>query len=72
MTFNLTDSANYDLNKMKNNNINSIYGNKAHYPEQMEFSIPGGIKPSEIMGAYKMQGGKIRGEFISNPIYGGN
>ena len=52
--------------------INSTYGNKAHYPEQMEFSIPGGIKPSEIMGAYKMQGGKIRGEFISNPIYGGN
>jgi hypothetical protein len=38
----------------------------------MVFSIPGGIKPSEIMGAYKMQGGKIRGEFISNPIYGGN
>lgn len=53
-------------------NINDTYGTEAYYPEQMEFSVPGGIKPSEIVGAYKMQGGKITGDFIPNPNYGGN
>jgi len=40
--------------------------------EQMEFSIPGGIKPSEIVGVYIKQGGEIRGDIIPNPNYGGN
>ena len=44
--------------------INSIYGAGAYFPEQMEFSIPGGIKPYEIVGAYKKQGGKIIGDAI--------
>ena len=52
--------------------INSIYGAGAYFPEQMEFSIPGGIKPYEIVGAYKKQGGKIIGDFIPNPNFGGN
>lgn len=52
--------------------INAIYGAGAYFPEQMEFSIPGGIKPSEIVGAYKKQGGKIVGDFIPNPNFGGN
>lgn len=52
--------------------INSTYGAGAYFPEQMEFSIPGGIKPSEIVGAYKKQGGKIIGDFIHNPNFGGN
>ena len=52
--------------------INSTYGAGAYFPEQMEFSIPGGIKPSEIVGAYKKQGGKIIGDFIPNPNFGGN
>lgn len=52
--------------------INSTYGAGAYFPEQMEFSIPGGIKPSEIVGAYKKQGGKIVGDFIPNPNFGGN
>lgn len=52
--------------------INSTYGANAYFPEEMEFSIPGGIKPSEIVGAYKKQGGKIIGDFISNPNFGGN
>ena len=52
--------------------INSTYGAEAYFPEQMEFSIPGGIKPSEIVGAYKKQGGKIIGDFIPNPNFGGN
>lgn len=37
----------------------------------MEFSIPGGIKPSEIIGTYKLQGGKIVGVFIFNTNFGG-
>jgi hypothetical protein len=52
--------------------INSIYGAGAYFPEQMEFLIPGGIKPYEIVGAYKKQGGKIIGDFIPNPNFGGN
>ena len=51
--------------------INGTYGLGAYFPEQMEFSIPGGIKPSEIVGAYKKQAGKIIGDFIPNPNYGG-
>ena len=52
--------------------INSTYGSRAYYPEQMEFSIPDGIKPFEIVGAYKKQGGEIAGTFIPNPNFGGN
>lgn len=52
--------------------INSTYGAGAYFPEQMEFSIPGGIKPYEIVGAYKKQGRKIIGDFIPNPNFGGN
>lgn len=44
----------------------------AYFPEQMEFSIPGGIKSSEIVGAYKKQGGEIVGDFIPNLNFGGN
>ena len=51
--------------------INGTYGLGAYFPEQMEFSIPGGIKPSEIVGAYKKQAGKIIGDFNPNPNYGG-
>ncbi|MBP3351687.1 MAG: hypothetical protein J6L65_04700, partial [Lachnospiraceae bacterium] len=52
--------------------INATYGAGAYFPEQIEFSIPGGIKPSEIVGAYKKQGGEIVGDFIPNPNFGGN
>ena len=38
----------------------------------MEFSIPGGIKPSEIIGAYRIQGGNIVEDLIPNPNFGGN
>lgn len=51
--------------------INSTYGNRVPFPEQQEFSIPGGIKPDEIVGAYKKQGGSIIGDMIINPNYGG-
>ena len=52
--------------------INATYGAGGYFPEQIEFSIPGGIKPSEIVGAYKKQGGKIVGDLIPNPNFGGN
>lgn len=45
---------------------------KRHFSlKQFEFSIPGGIKPFEIEGAYSKQGGKIVGGMIKNPNYGG-
>ena len=58
---------------IKTNNyvdINNTYGEKTFFPEQMEFSVPSGIKPSEIVGAYKKQGGVIV-DYIPNPNYGG-
>ena len=51
--------------------INATYGAKALFPEQFEFSIPVGIKLSEIKGAYSKQSGKIVGDLIKNPNYGG-
>lgn len=50
--------------------INGTYGKDVFFPEQMEFSVPGGIKPSEIAGAYKKQSGVIMGDLISNPNFG--
>ncbi len=52
--------------------INSTFGLNANFPEQMEFAISGGIKPSEILGAYKKQAGQIIGDLILNPNFGGN
>ncbi len=51
--------------------INSTYGLGTYFPEQMEFSIPGGIRPTEIIGVYKKQSGKIMEDFIPNPNFGG-
>ena len=44
----------------------------ANYPEQHEFAIPGGVKSSEVVGAYPKQGGVISEDLIPNPNYGGN
>ena len=52
--------------------INSTYGDLAYYPEQMEFTIPGGINASEVVGAYQKTGGVLSDVFIPNPNYGGN
>lgn len=59
----------YEIRTKNYIDINATYGAKTYFPEQMEFSIPGGIKPNEIVGAYKKQGGKIVGDFISNPNF---
>ena len=37
------------------------------FPEQLEITIPGGIDPSEVVGAHVVRGGKLTGEFIPNP-----
>ncbi len=50
--------------------INRTYGDKAYFPEQSEFSMPGGIKRSEIKGAYSKEKGVIVGDLIPNPNYG--
>jgi RHS repeat-associated protein len=48
---------------------NKALGDKSPFPEQLEHSVPGGVKPEEIKGAYKMKGGKMTDEFIPNPNY---
>lgn len=50
-------------------NVNETLGKSTLFPEQVEFSIPGGVSPHEIVGAYPKKGGKLTGEFISNPNY---
>ena len=52
--------------------INATYGSQAYYPEQCEFSIPGGVPSSDIVGAYPTSDHAISGDFIPNPNYGGN
>jgi hypothetical protein len=37
----------------------------------MEFSIPGGVSPSQVKGAWVMKNGKPTGEFIPNPGFNG-
>lgn len=37
----------------------------ADFQEQREFSIQDGIKPSEIVGVHKKQGGKTIGNFFA-------
>lgn len=50
---------------------NAALGTKSPFPEQMEFSIPGGINPSEIKGAWVMKKGVLTGEYITNPKFKG-
>ena len=52
--------------------INATYGRQAYFPEQCEFSIPGGVPSSDIVGAYPTYDHVISGDFIPNPNYGGN
>jgi len=47
--------------------VNKILGSKSPLPEQMEFSVPGGISPSQIKGAWVMKKGVPTEEFIPNP-----
>ena len=63
----------YEIDTSNYINVNESLGASSPFPEQVEFSIPGGVSPSEIKGAWVMEGGKLTGEFIPNPAYtGGN
>ncbi len=61
----------YEIETSNYIDVNSTYGEKALFPEQNEFSIPGGIKPSEIKGAWVKKKGQLTGEFIPNPGFKG-
>jgi hypothetical protein len=63
----------YEIKSSNYVDVNKTLGSKSPFPEQMEFSIPSGVKPSQIKGAWVMKGGKLTGEFIPNPGFtGGN
>jgi RHS repeat-associated protein len=49
--------------------VNDMLRAKSPFPEQLEIAIPDGIKPGEIVGAYRVEGQKIVGEFIPNPNF---
>lgn len=61
----------YEIQTSNYVDVNKILGAKSPFPEQMEFSIPGGVSPSQIKGAWVMKGGKLTGEFIPNPGFMG-
>jgi hypothetical protein len=54
----------YEISTSNYIDVNRVLGANSPYPEQMEFSIPGGISPSQIKGAWT-----TTGEFIQNPNY---
>jgi RHS repeat-associated protein len=49
--------------------VNSVLGARSPFPEQLEVALPGGVRPSEIVGAYRVQGGRVVGDLIPNPGY---
>lgn len=49
--------------------VNQTLGIQSPYPEQLEFAIPGGISPEEVVGAYVKKAGELTDEFIANPNY---
>ena len=49
--------------------MNNILGSKSPFPEQNEFSIPNGIRPEQIKGAWVLKKGAPTGEYISNPNF---
>ena len=60
----------YEIRSQKGVDVNATLGDDADafFPEQVEVSIPGGVLPSDIKGAYPK--GKVAPEhFIPNPNY---
>lgn len=51
--------------------INSVLGNFSPFPEQKEFLLPNGVRPSEIKGVWEYNKNEII-QYIPNPNYGGN
>lgn len=61
----------YKIQTDRGIDVNKVLGEKSPYPEQSEISIPGSIRSSEIVGAWKVREGKITEDFISNPNFRG-
>ena len=61
----------YEIETSNYIDVNKTLGTKSPYPEQMEFSIPGGVSPEQITGAWVMKNGVRTGKFIPNPGYKG-
>ena len=59
----------YEIQTSRGIDVNQTLGAQSPFPEQLEHAIPGGILPSEIVGAYPMKGGVPTGEFIPNPNF---
>lgn len=59
----------YVLRSNRYIDINKTYGDMANYIEKKEFSIIGNVKPSEIVGAYRVEKGVVSKEFIKNPNF---
>jgi len=57
----------YEIETSNYIDVNKTLGAKSPFPEQMEFSVPGGVSSSQIKGAWVIKGGKLTGEFIPNP-----
>jgi RHS repeat-associated protein len=61
----------YEIETSNYIDVNSTLGARSPFPEQMEFSIPGGVDPSQIKGAWVMKNGVPTGEYIPNPGFKG-
>lgn len=59
----------YEIETSNYIDVNKTLGSQSPYPEQIEFSIPGGVSADEVIGAYVKKGWELKGEYISNPNY---
>ncbi|MEW5992824.1 MAG: hemagglutinin repeat-containing protein [Candidatus Zixiibacteriota bacterium] len=51
--------------------VNAVLGAKSPFPHELEIAVPGGVKPTDIMGARQVgPDGRFIGPFIKNPTYG--
>jgi len=56
----------YVIDTERGINVNNVLKNSSPFPEQLEHSIPGKVKPNEIVGVYPKKGGLVTGDFIPN------
>lgn len=56
----------YEIETSNYIDVNKELGSRSLFPEQLEYAIPGGVKPYEIKGVYPMKNGLPTGEYISN------
>jgi len=49
--------------------VNASLGRRSPFPHETEIAVPGGISPSDIMGARQVGSAGLTGPFIKNPNY---